>query len=391
MTKRWRNNFLLLFLFSLPACLIVAELGFRLFFCEPVGLFRPSTLLGYEMTPGYRGCHKKLSEFDTQIEINSKGLRDREYPPRSAVSRVLVLGDSVTFGFGVEAAESYPKQLELSSRAPSSPRPMEVINAGVWGYNTIQELAYVKAGAAGYEPDVIVVGLSLPLTVLRNWQSLQQGTITVEPLRDVNAGVLDRLRLACKQTSHLCSFLDRRWQYKRRLLPAFADLGRLLGKSTSQAEASSDAASASAGAQATPVDAGETRPDAVPSDIPVAEAVGYTVALLFDLREQAKERRADLLIVLLPTLYQLAESATGRGSPSTNAQVNRELVQLLRANDFRFVDLTDPLSRHANLVELYIPRDFTHLSWLGHRAAAEAIHSPLSALLTGALPEAAPE
>ena len=182
MAKRWWKNILLLLVFSLPACLLVAEFGFRQFFCEPVGLFRPSALLGYEMTPGYRGCHKKLSEFDTRIEINVSGVRDREYPPRSGLPRVLVLGDSVTFGFGVEAAESYPKQLELLLRASSPPRPAEVINAGVWGYNTIQELAYVKAGSGGYEPDVIVVGLTMPLTVVRNWRSHEQGKLTVEPL-----------------------------------------------------------------------------------------------------------------------------------------------------------------------------------------------------------------
>jgi hypothetical protein len=94
--------------------------------------------------------------------------------------------------------------------------------------------------------------------------------------------------------------------------------------------------------------------------------------------------------VLLPTLYQLAESATDRGPPSTNAEANRALAQLLRAKGFQFVDLTEPLSRQANLEALYIPRDFTHLSRLGNRAAAEAIHPPLSALLTGASPGTAP-
>lgn len=385
MTRRWPKSLLLLFLFSVPACLLLAEFGFRMFFCEPVGLFRPSELLGYEMTPGYRGCHKKLSEFDTRIETNSMGLRDREYPPRSAVPRVLALGDSVTFGFGVEAAESYPELLELSSRASSS-RPLEVINGGVWGYNTLQELEYLKAGAAGYEPDVILVGLTMPITVVRNWQSHQQGTITVEPLRDANAGSLDWLRITCKQTSHLCSFLDRRWQYNRKLLPAFADLGRFLGKPAAHADAPSDPASGSDVPEATPADAKEAAPDAFPSNVPLAAAVDYTAALLVDLREEAKEQRAELFVVILPTLYQLAERSVARGPPSRNAEANRELVQLLRANDFHFVDLTEPLSRQPNLEALYIPRDFTHLSRLGHQAAEEAIQPSLAPLLQGALP-----
>jgi hypothetical protein len=73
--------------------LSVVEFGGRLFVCEPLGLFQPSSRLGYVMRANFHGCHKKFSEFDTTIDTNSHGHRDREYGARQNALRILVLGD----------------------------------------------------------------------------------------------------------------------------------------------------------------------------------------------------------------------------------------------------------------------------------------------------------
>ena len=54
--------------------------------------------------------------------------------PASA-ARIACVGDSYTYGWGVELDESYPKQLE---KCLSSHAPREVLNFGVFGYNARQ-------------------------------------------------------------------------------------------------------------------------------------------------------------------------------------------------------------------------------------------------------------
>lgn len=104
--------------------------------------------------PGYRG----FSE-GTQVAISSQGLRDREFEVGhpAGVWRILVLGDSVTFGAGVLAEESYPKVLERELNQRGDGWRYEVINTGVIGYNTIQERARLEQVGLQFQPDVVLL------------------------------------------------------------------------------------------------------------------------------------------------------------------------------------------------------------------------------------------
>src|SRR5262249_20912445 len=72
------------------------------------------------------------------VTINSKGLRDNEYDyePRPGVTRILALGDSVTFGWGVRLEHTYPKVLERLLNHGASQGSYEVLNGGVGNYTT---------------------------------------------------------------------------------------------------------------------------------------------------------------------------------------------------------------------------------------------------------------
>ncbi len=89
--------------------------------------------------------------------INDQGFRDRSYPESKPPGgqRILVLGDSVTFGFGVELEEVYTEQLErsLATREP----PTEVLNFGVGGYNPYNEVALFADRGARYQPDLVLI------------------------------------------------------------------------------------------------------------------------------------------------------------------------------------------------------------------------------------------
>jgi lysophospholipase L1-like esterase len=95
------------------------------------------------------------------VEINSLGFRDtRDYsldkPP--GTFRILVLGDSVTFGHGALSDTTYPFLLEQRLKKWRPDVGWQVWNLGVPGYNTSQELEVLKQVAPRYQPDLVIVG-----------------------------------------------------------------------------------------------------------------------------------------------------------------------------------------------------------------------------------------
>jgi lysophospholipase L1-like esterase len=95
------------------------------------------------------------------VSINSHGLRDREYSEAkpSNVFRVMMLGDSTTFGWGVREEDTAAKFLErkLNAQPPPGYDKVEVINAGVGNYDTVQEVTYYETRGKAFHPDLVVL------------------------------------------------------------------------------------------------------------------------------------------------------------------------------------------------------------------------------------------
>jgi lysophospholipase L1-like esterase len=99
------------------------------------------------------------------VKINSMGLRDKEYSIKKPFNcfRLLILGDSMTFGWGTPQDKTYPELLEkmLSTIKSDSTKQIEVINAGVGNYNTVQEVAHFKNRGIQFNPDMVILGFYL--------------------------------------------------------------------------------------------------------------------------------------------------------------------------------------------------------------------------------------
>lgn len=98
------------------------------------------------------------SEFHATSTTSSQGIRNEEVtvPKPKNVFRVLALGDSFTFGWGVNLEESWPKLLEKRLSLPG--KSVEVINAGAPGAN-IRDLRFIcRAYQDWFDVDAIVVG-----------------------------------------------------------------------------------------------------------------------------------------------------------------------------------------------------------------------------------------
>jgi lysophospholipase L1-like esterase len=99
------------------------------------------------------------SLYGVKVDINSKGMRDFEYayekPP--GTFRILVLGDSVTFGWGVPMEDTYPKMLEKELNARGGGVHYQVLNAGTGNYGTREEAVFLREEGLKYSPDMIIL------------------------------------------------------------------------------------------------------------------------------------------------------------------------------------------------------------------------------------------
>lgn len=127
-------------------------------------------LLGWRNIPGW-----EATTFDRRLRINSLGLRDREHPYQKppGVRRILVLGDSYAWGYGVSDEEIFTEVLE--QRLAGEPGNWEVLNSGVSGWGTDQEYLYLVHEGFRYDPDLVVVAFYLLNDPLNNINSMQYG------------------------------------------------------------------------------------------------------------------------------------------------------------------------------------------------------------------------
>lgn len=159
---RWTTDLYTLII-SMVIVLLAVEWGLRVFNPFGVDFFHnlPYHMQGMVDDPvlGYRHPYSVTYSLGSNlVELNSHGLRDDEIPydKSPGEKRVLVLGDSVTFGWGVSQGETFSDRMEyLLNESPGD--KWQVINSGVNGYNTEQEAAYLRIKGMRYSPDIVVL------------------------------------------------------------------------------------------------------------------------------------------------------------------------------------------------------------------------------------------
>ncbi|MDP3938859.1 MAG: GDSL-type esterase/lipase family protein [Deltaproteobacteria bacterium] len=148
-------------LIGLLAALLLGEAAVRLLRLGPLPLtvFEPHPRRMFTLSPGKEALFVG-EEFATEVRIGPDGLRHPALLPAEEAPqpRILALGDSFTFGYGVEAEESWPARLEARLRATGFP-VAEVINAGVVAYAPDQELDLLRELLPRVRPDLVIVGL----------------------------------------------------------------------------------------------------------------------------------------------------------------------------------------------------------------------------------------
>lgn len=99
----------------------------------------------------------RTEEFSVEVRTSSGRLRSTELAPDGGPVRVLVIGDSFTFGWGVEEAERYSEV--LAGLLGAAGRPVEVVNAGHWGYTFDQQYLLLRELLPRVKPHVVIHGV----------------------------------------------------------------------------------------------------------------------------------------------------------------------------------------------------------------------------------------
>lgn len=164
----------------------------------------------YGLKPDTRIKHcSYYGDFVSTYNINSEGLRGRlnyGYDKPAGARRILVVGDSYTFGRGVEDDETCAAVLESLLKAEG--KNAEVVNLGVPGYSTDNEYLHLKKKGVLFDPDMIIL-MAFPRNDVmdmryHDWVTDDKGL----PIR-----ITDR-SYAVDDADHLVNVLDGRGKLK---------------------------------------------------------------------------------------------------------------------------------------------------------------------------------
>lgn len=298
-----------LIIFSILFALFLSEVALRLIGVEPLYVsperdrfWKYDPLLGWAHEPGQEGIFE-TPQFRTVVRINENGLRDRQhsYERQNDGKRILVLGDSFAWGYGLEESERFSQLLEKSL-------DVEVINAGVSGYSTDQELLWYKNEGVKYDTDLVILVLA-GNDVGDNERQLVN-TIYYKPKFVIDGGELVLTGYPVPKTSQqgrFIYFLSQRSALAYFLIQQYFDILSFYGKITVHSAKSNSAASTLHS---------------------VRKPFELTIALIDEIRHIAESRKAKFMIV-----------TTDRWWNYPSEETYQDFVTLLQSDGFLVLDV----------------------------------------------------
>ena len=146
---------------------LLCEIVLRISGISYLPFYQYDECCGYSLRPGYEGWFR--DEGESYLRITKDGLRDRERQiekPENTL-RIAVFGDSCVEAVQVPLEQTFCKVLE-KELAASGAKKIEVINFGVGGYGTSNELLLLKFKGWRYSPDIVVLCVTTANDLLDN-------------------------------------------------------------------------------------------------------------------------------------------------------------------------------------------------------------------------------
>ena len=401
--KRPRNlrKKLLLASFGLLFGLFMSEIFLRLIGYSFPLFYTTDYYRGFALQPGIAGRYQR--EGGSDVQINSDGLRDREHSKSKPANtiRIVVLGDSFTEAMHVPMEQTFWSLLErrLQGCNVFPGKNVEVINFGVSGYGTAQELLTLRQKVWDYSPDLVVLAFTTYSDIRDNSRGLSKtegvpyfvyrdGELTYDASfresrtyrqRDSSLNRLGRWlhnELRIVQLVHYVQFVAKiqlsDWKTKRRL--------------------AAEARSKPAAGTPTARNAEDIGIDNMiyfePQDEDWKEAWRVTEGLIRQMRDEVVQKKARFLMVTLSNAIQVYPDPIVRQKflqhvgADTIFYPNLRLKALAEHEQIDFLDLAEPMQAYADQNKVFLHgfgSDIGNGHWnaSGHRLAADLIAQKL--------------
>ena len=342
---KWLANLAVMAVAALIPCLI-AEGGLRLVAppADSADLWRKlPTAAEWSGQPNGRGMHAGVP-----VAFNAFGLRDAQRPvlPAPGAVRVLALGDSVTFGMGVAQDQTYPRQTEALLSAIRG-APVEVLNMGMPGYNTLHQLAQLREIGFALQPKIVVVGFLYNDIELSSAQKGQGSTSTQAAQTSLPRKIKSQVNgawLWLKQHSLFVAWLSPRLGNALRPL-GFKGLGQV----------------------------GEVKDqfvDTNPNWRRMQEA-------LLEMRQLSAERGIELVVMIIPAMAKFSDATY------PIKEYHQAVAGFCRSNGIKVLDLL-PAFWGGDGTQYWISATDGHPNAQGQKIIAEALAGYLAPLLPSA-------
>jgi GDSL-like Lipase/Acylhydrolase family len=352
---------------------------------------------GFALQPNVEGLYQR--EGRSYVRINSDGLRDREHAKAKPVDtvRIAVLGDSFTEAMHVPMEQTFWSVLERKLQECNAfpGKKVEVINFGVSGYGTGQELLTLQQRVWDYSPDLVILAFTtyndvydnsraisktedVPYFIYRNGQLTydasfrDSATYRQRDSRLNRAGRWIHNHLRTVQLIHYLQFVAKErlanWRDRRR-------------RATQPSPSPGSPQNA-----LRPVDVGiENMTYLEPKGDDWKEAWHVTEGLIAQMRDGANEHKSRFLLVTLSNAIQVFPDPAVRQAFMRRLGIETVFYANLRLKSFAehehidFLDLAQPMQAYAEQNKIFL-HGFgsniggnSHWNPDGHRLAAELI------------------
>jgi hypothetical protein len=399
---------------SLAVGLVIFEVFLRAVgFTYPI-FYQPDASRGYSLRPGMEGWYRK--EGEAYVRINSDGLRDREHTKEKPADtlRIAVVGDSYAEAFQVAQEKAFWSVMErsLADCPPLRGRRVEVINFGVSGYGTAQELITLRGQVWEYSPDVVLLAVTTNNDLIDNSRALK-GTDEI-PYFSLREGrlVLDNtfrdarsFRLRDSAVNRAGRWLRDHLRFVQAIHLAQVALKSRLDAWRDQRRAEQDKQTDASAQPPTPIKQQEGAPTdelgaanviyREPSDDTWRDAWAVTEKLLATTNAEVREHGARLYVVTLSNGIQVYPDPSARAAFARRLGVEdlfypeRRFRALGEREGFPVLNLAPELQRYADERRAFLHgfgRELGNGHWNeeGHRVAGETLARNLCDWLAGA-------
>ncbi len=308
------------------------------------GLIEYHSTCGWKIAQNWSGRHQHY-DYDVRYSTNEEGMRNSSPVAGQTDVRTLVIGDSFTFGLGVNDADTFVSQLNTHMATNGT----EYINGGIPGYAPDQEIAWMNEAIAMVKPrhvllvvylgnDLVDLGLPFPLQApyAKPYATLDdrdQLVINNVPVPKVSKPPALRQKA---MANYIMEEMDVSWIGNMRIVQLIRDFGLML-----------------------PADIDKSLERKMEPSLKLFDAV---------LGEMISTLPLDLTLVFLPGSSVI--NSPRSISAKYQLLVRDGLINIAKGRDLDYLDLSQALSTAGP--DLYYEND-GHLTPKGHLVVAKAI------------------